>query len=215
MIQALIFDLDGTLLNTLQDLTNACNFALVELGLPLRKKEEVQLMIGNGKHKLIERILPKGYEALHDIALKYYDSYYPVNMLKETRPYEGMEELLRNAKEKGIKLGVVTNKSDNFAQKMMNHYFPGIFDVILGGDNGRPLKPDPQSLNELIEKIETDRENILYIGDSDVDIITGRNAGVKTCGVTWGYRSEEVILKEKPDHIAHNRKELGEIIYAE
>ena len=161
MYRALIFDLDGTLLNTLQDLTNACNFALVELGLPLKKTEEVKYMIGNGKNKMIERMLPKGYESLHEIALKYFDSYYPVNMLKETVAYEGIADLLRNAKKHGILLGVLSNKSDSFVQKMMAHYFPDIFDVVCGGDKGNPMKPDPTALNEIIEGLHVDRKDIL------------------------------------------------------
>ena len=215
MYKACIFDLDGTLLNTLQDLTNACNFALLEMGFPLKTKEEIRSMIGNGKTKLMERILPKGYQYLHDNARLYYDSYYTINCMKETTPYAGIRETLSFLKEHGVKLAVFSNKSDSIVQPMIEHYFPGIFDVVLGGDTGIPLKPDPEGLNRIISGLNISSNDILFIGDSDVDVKTGKNGHTHSCGVLWGYRSEENIRKENPDYIIHKPEELERIVYAE
>ena len=193
MYKACIFDLDGTLLNTLQDLTNACNFALLEMGFPLKTSEEIKGMIGNGKRKLMERILPKGYQYLHDNVQLYYDSYYGINCMKETKPYQGIKETLTSLKKHGVRLAVFSNKSDSIVQPMIEHYFPGVFDAVLGGDTGLPLKPDPEGLNRMIAELKTDSEDILFIGDSDVDVKTGKNGHTHTCGVLWGYRNEENI----------------------
>jgi len=213
MYQAVIFDLDGTVLYTLQDLCNAVNYALIKHEMKEESLDSVREKVGKGKYVLMDRVLHLPRESeLYQQIMKEYDDYYAEHCTVETKPYPGMEDLLIELKNKGIILGIITNKSDNHAHKIIEYYYSGLFDEIVGGDNGAKSKPDPTSLNQMIEKFHLDKRDVLYVGDSDVDVKTGRNANVDVCAVTWGFRSEESLKAEQPDYLIHTAKELEEIV---
>lgn len=212
MKKAVIFDLDGTLLNTIQDLAEACNYALCEIGLPLHDVDSYKQMLGNGKYKLMERMLPKGYEKLSELAIKYYETYYQKNCLKHTQPYDGICDLLDDLKKRHFKLGVLSNKSNDLTNKVISYFFPNTFDYIIGGDIGFPSKPDPTQLNNIVTNMKIDKEDVLYVGDSDTDVMTAKNAEIECCGVLWGYRNKENVSKHNPDHIVTDIKELKEVL---
>lgn len=213
MYQAVIFDLDGTLLNTLSDLANAGNYALVELGLPIYDHEKYKQMLGYGKKKLIEEILPKGMELCNTVANQLFDSYYMRHMLDETIIYQGINELLKTLRDKQIKLAVLTNKPYIFATEMIEHYFPQMFDYIQGVDNDDITKPNPLNLLKIIKEFDVMPINVLYVGDTDVDVLTGQNANVDTAGVLWGFRSKDELKAFSPTYLVDNTDELETIIF--
>lgn len=213
MYQAVIFDLDGTVLNTLEDLADAVNAALMTMNLPKESIDSVREKVGNGKFKLAERVLKnKGPQADMDTFMRYYDAYYEAHKTDKTVPYPHIQEELTKLKEKGIKLGIITNKSENYATEMISDYYLGLFDQVIGGDAGRKSKPDPSSLLEMIESFGLKKEDVLYVGDSSVDIETARNAGVDVCSVTWGFRSEEELRNNHPDYLIRHAEELERIV---
>ncbi len=211
--QAVIFDLDGTLLNTLQDLADAVNFVMDKKGWPKRTIGEVMNFIGNGIVKLIERSAPAN-AAKSDIdeALQLFTGYYGVHMGDNTVPYSGIVPMLKDIKSHGIKTAVVSNKHDSAAKELIDSNFGELVDYTQGKAVGIAAKPDPSSLLKAAEKIGTEIENVLYVGDSDVDVLTAHNARCKCVGVTWGYRSESLLKAAGADFLAHSAEELLEII---
>ncbi|MGM9649766.1 MAG: HAD family hydrolase [Butyricicoccaceae bacterium] len=194
-IQAVIFDLDGTLLNTLGDLRNAVNYALRRRGWPERTTEEVCAFVGNGIRNLMRLSMPEGMpDDVIDAGLAEFYEYYSAHMQEETVPYDGILELLRQLKADGKKIGILSNKVHTAAVPLCRHYFGDLPDVIFGERPGVPRKPDPTSCLELMEKLGVTREETVYVGDSGVDMNTARNAGLLACGVTWGFRSRQVLL---------------------
>lgn len=196
MKQAIIFDLDGTLLNTLGDLRQAANAALRLRGLPPRSLEEIQRFIGNGVRNLMRRCLPEGAsDAEIDAALADFKQYYGAHLYDSTVPYDGVPELLCALRKRGVKVGVLSNKLDAATQELIRHYFPGQADVVFGEHSGVPRKPDPTSCHMVMEQLGVQPEHVLYVGDSGVDMQTARNAGLTAIGVTWGFRSRDVLLE--------------------
>lgn len=196
MKQAIIFDLDGTLLNTLGDLREAANAALRLRGLPPRSLEEIQRFIGNGVRNLMRRCLPEGAsDAEIDAALADFKQYYGAHLYDSTVPYDGIPELLCALRKRGVKVGVLSNKLDTATQALIQHYFPGQADVVFGEHSGVPRKPDPTSCHMVMEQLGVQPEDVLYVGDSGVDMQTARNAGLTAIGVTWGFRSRDVLLE--------------------
>ncbi len=194
-VQAVIFDLDGTLLNTLGDLRNAVNYALRRRGWPERTTEEVCAFVGNGIRNLMRLSMPEGMsDDVIDAGLAEFYEYYSAHMQDETVPYDGIMELLRQLKADGKKIGILSNKVHTAAVPLCRHYFGDLPDVIFGERPGVPRKPDPTSCLELMEKLGVTREETVYVGDSGVDMNTARNAGLLACGVTWGFRSRQVLL---------------------
>lgn len=194
-IQAVIFDLDGTLLNTLGDLRNAVNYALRRRGWPERTTEEVCAFVGNGIRNLMRLSMPEGMsDDVIDAGLAEFYEYYSAHMQDETVPYDGIMELLRQLKADGKKIGILSNKVHTAAVPLCRHYFGDLPDVIFGERPCVPRKPDPTSCLELMEKLGVTREETVYVGDSGVDMNTARNAGLLACGVTWGFRSRQVLL---------------------
>lgn len=196
MYKAIIFDLDGTLLNTIDDLADAGNYALKLLEYPIHTTEEYQQMVGDGIPKLVERMLPidKRRQEIHSKALELFTTYYTAHSDDQTAPYEGILSLLTHLKESGYLLGVLTNKEHSIAQTVVNEMFPTIFTHIYGQVEGIPAKPDPIRLLEMLEELSVSTSDILYVGDSEVDMLTARNAKVASCGVLWGYRTKEQLL---------------------
>ena len=195
MKQAVIFDLDGTLLDTLGDLRGAVNAALEMRSLPPRTMEEVRAFVGNGVRNLMKRALPQGApDEEIDAALADFKAYYAEHLCDETRPYDGIPELFSQLRQRGVKTAVLSNKLDSASKQLIEHYFPGQVDVVFGERSGVPRKPDPSSCNEVVELFGVPKEQILYVGDSDVDMQTAKNAGLTAVGVTWGFRERSVLL---------------------
>lgn len=214
MIEAVIFDLDGTLLDTIEDLANACNYSLSTLGYDTYDVEKYKRFVGNGRLKLIERILPEGSKS-GDVFVKavdLFDEYYAAHMVDMTKPYEGIIELLDNLIEKDIKLAVVSNKPHKFTVEVVKKYFGDRFNIVYGQREGYPVKPDPKTVFEVINSLDVDLNNCFYVGDSDVDMITAKNSAVKSIGVAWGFRGLGELEEAGADYIANSVKELEKII---
>ncbi|MGB8455411.1 MAG: HAD family hydrolase [Anaerocolumna sp.] len=204
-----IFDLDGTLLDTLEDLTDSVNYALNKFGYPLRTLDEVRSFVGNGVKVLMNFSVPPG-TSVEDTAecLEIYRKYYTGNMQNKTRPYDGIYDLLKSLKEKGIKLAIVSNKYDSAVKALCRDYYHEFIQVAIGESQGVAKKPAPDSIYAAIEQLAANKEEVIYVGDSDVDVHTAHNAGLKCVGVTWGFRNREILQAEGADFIIDKPEEL-------
>lgn len=208
-----IFDLDGTLLNTIDDLADAVNYSLKHNGFPTRPTHEVKSFVGNGIQKLISRSLPDGStEADFEKCLADFKAYYNEHCLDKTEPYEGISDLLTFLKSKGSKIAVVTNKNNTAAQRLIAHNFGSLVDFTLGHTEGIAHKPDPAGVYKAMRELDSCAGECIYIGDSDVDCHTGHNAGMHVIGVTWGFRSLENLQSAGADYIANTAEELLQYI---
>ena len=202
MIEAVIFDLDGTLLYTLEDLKNSTNFALREFGYPERTLEEVRQFVGNGVRKLIERAVPDGTDTgITEEVLRVFKENYGQNMYNCTKPYNSIEKLLLELKQNGLKTAVVSNKFDLAVKELCKKYFGDLIDVAIGQRDDVPKKPAPDGVLTAIEELGVKRENCIYVGDSDVDIYTAKNAGIESVGCSWGFRSFACLFSASPSVI--------------
>ncbi len=209
--KAVIFDLDGTLLDTLGDLHVAVNHALRAFSFPERSLEEVRRFIGNGVVKLMERATPDGTgEKINKECLDVFREYYLAHMQDTTAPYEGVIELIEKLKEKGIKTAVVSNKLHQAVFELCQDYFSGLIDEAIGVSVEIERKPSPVNVFKALEKMGVTANECVYIGDSEVDVQTARNAGVECIGVTWGFRDRGEleaagcqIIKENCDDVFH------------
>ena len=212
MTKLAIFDLDGTLLDTAYEIGHATNHALKTLNFPIRELDEYYNLCGKGIYNLFRDALPANQGTEENVAkmAKLFLEYYEQHMNDYTKPYPGIPEMLEKLEQKGIKLAIASNKYQAGTEKIVKHFFGKLqFVKILGQRDGKPIKPDPLIVEEIIEAAGSiDKEEVIYIGDSDVDMKTGRNAGVKTIGVSWGFRGEEELKSYFPWHIAHNASEL-------
>ena len=211
MYQCVIFDLDGTLLNTLEDLAAAGNYALSRLGHPLHDPDQYRQFVGNGIPKLIEWMLPPG-SGDRDAAHRLFSDYYADHKADCTRPYDGIPALLERLRNKGVKTAVVTNKEHDFAEALIRGWFRDTVDVIYGSRPGVARKPDPVLVHAAMQELGVEPEHTLYVGDSSVDIQTARNAGVESCGVLWGFRSEQELKEAGAGRLARTAEELYKII---
>lgn len=186
-----IFDLDGTLLNTIDDLAAAANHALNVCGFAARSVEQCRQFVGNGVSKLLERALPEKARTPQNIAdmRAAFFAYYDAHLTDKTRPYEGIDKLLKCLQARSIKLAVCSNKYQRATERLISHFFPQIkFACVLGQCEHLALKPHPQMVDEILRITQEEKENCLYVGDSEVDMQTAQNAQVKCCAVTWGFR---------------------------
>ena len=207
-----IFDLDGTILDTLLDLANAVNFAMKSKGFPERTVEEVKSFIGNGIKVLIRRAVPeKTSEDDYAEALEIFTKYYLEHIADNTKPYDGIIDVINELKKKGCKTAVVSNKAHFAAQAVVKDFFGEIFDIVVGKMDEFPSKPEPDSLLYTIKSLGADKEKCIYIGDSDVDVLTAHNAGLECIGVTWGNRDEDILRASRAEYIAHTPKEILDI----
>lgn len=209
----IIFDLDGTLLNTLGDLAAAGNRALSSLGLPTHETEKYKKFVGNGIPKLIERICPPGSdEETRERVHRAFSEYYELHKSDLTRPYPGMTELLAELKGRGVTAVCNTNKDHKFSVELLTAFFGDTLVEIVGAGIGFPTKPDPAAALYLAEKYKKIGARPLYVGDSNVDMQTARSAGFDACGALWGFRGRAELEAENPAHLAENVEELRRII---
>ncbi|HIZ28602.1 MAG TPA: HAD family hydrolase [Candidatus Adamsella sp.] len=213
MINTIIFDLDGTLLNTLEGLKNSTNFALKKFNCPEITLEQTRSFVGNGVRKLIERAIPNG-EKNPDFekCLNTFKEHYSKTMYQKTVAYDGIEDMLTELKKRGIKTGVVSNKFDTAVKELCKNYFDGLIIVAIGESPDVRKKPAPDSVLKAMEILGAKPENTLYVGDSDVDIQTAKNTNLKSVGVTWGFRDRELLEEEGADFIINTPCELLELI---
>ena len=213
MYKAVIFDLDGTLLDTLDDLRNAVNFALREFSFPERSREEIRSFIGNGVVKLMERSTPDGTDAItQEKCLDTFRRYYLEHMADNTAPYKGIISLLERLRSEGISTAVVSNKLHSAVVGLCEDYFPSLIDIPLGVADETERKPSPLNVYRAMEEINSDKENTVYVGDSNVDVETAHRAELKCIGVTWGFRDREELLAHSCDFIADTADEVLKII---
>lgn len=211
MRKAVIFDLDGTLLNTLGDLADSVNFVLDFYGYPTRTIEEVNSFIGNGVGELIRRSLPDAEsQKNYDGALEKFKAYYGEHSNIKTHVYDGLLEMLQKLRAYGYKIGVVTNKVDFAAKALCKEYFGSLVDVAIGDRAFVPRKPAPDGVFEAMDILGCD--SAIYVGDSDVDVATAKNANLPCICVTWGFRKEEFLAECGGEFFAHDAHELYQII---
>jgi len=212
MYKAVIFDLDGTLLNTLTDLYNSVNHALRTFGFPERTIDEVRRFIGNGVKKLMERSTPEGTdEETNAKCLEVFREHYLQHMADNTAPYEGVNELTQKLREKCIRTAVVSNKLHSAVVGLCKDYFPGI-ECAIGVSVEEERKPNPVNVIKVLDVFGITADECIYVGDSEVDVETAHNAGLKCIGVTWGFRDEEELRENGADFIAHNAEEVFNLI---
>lgn len=214
MIKSIIFDLDGTLLNTIEDLANACNYALTTLGYKTHEVEKYKTFVGNGRYKLVERMLPEDRRDMENIekALKLFDTYYEKHMIDMTKPYDGIMEMLDSLINIGINIAVVSNKPHEFTTEVVKNYFGDRFKVVYGHKKNTKEKPDPWTVLEVIEEFNVNKDECLYIGDSEIDINTAKNAGVKSVGVEWGFRGKGELEAAGANYIVNKPEQILEIL---
>lgn len=213
--QAVLFDLDGTLLDTLDDLTDSVNVILGKYGFPLRDRKEIRRFLGNGSERLMQEALPKEIsETDFEKYLEEYKAYYKTHMEEKTGPYEGILQLLVELRKAGLKLGVVSNKFDTAVKGLCEKYFPGYIDAAAGEreEDGIRRKPAPDLVCMAAKWLEVNPKDCLYVGDSEVDILTAKNAGMNCVSVTWGFRDEKFLREAGAAHLVHTAEELKELI---
>lgn len=209
MIKTIIFDLDGTLLNTLEDLKEATNFALSKYNYPTRTLEEVRCFVGNGVRKLIERAVPENCQNVEECLAVFKQNYSEI-MYNHTAPYDGILKILSNLKSDGIKIGVVSNKFDSAVKELCKKYFADLIDIAIGQADDVPKKPAPDGVFKAMRELGADKSSTVYVGDSDVDVATAKNANLPCIGVTWGFRDREYL--KGANFIIDNPNDINVII---
>lgn len=215
MKQLVIFDLDGTLLNTITDLADATNAALIKCGFPTHSREIYPQLVGNGITKLIERALPEEHRTDTVITgmRSAFIEYYSEHLTDFTTPYPGIPQLLQELTDRGVALAVASNKYKEAVTTLISHYFPNIpWVAVEGQQEGIPTKPDPSIVFEILSLHPTPKADTLYVGDSNIDILTARRACVDSVGVTWGFRPRAELEAAYADHIITEPNELLTII---
>jgi phosphoglycolate phosphatase len=205
----IIFDLDGTLLNTLDDLMDSLNVALTNHGYEARTSEEVRRFVGNGVKKLVQLALPR-HSTEEDIeqCLTTFKAHYNMNMQNKTRPYDGIMELLLDLNRYNFKLAIVSNKFDDAVKELAKEYFGDLINVAIGESATVKRKPAPDSLFAAIKELGSDINRTIFVGDSETDVQTAKNAGIPCIGVTWGFRTREILRNEGVDYLIDTPKEL-------
>lgn len=207
-MDTIVFDLDGTLLNTLDDLMDSVNFALARYGYAPRSYDEVRRFVGNGVRKLVERALPEGHKDRADEALQVFSAHYDKNKNNKTAPYDGIVDMLHAVKAAGFKTAIVSNKYERAVIELSQTVFGGYIDVSVGERAGVAPKPAPDGVFTALEALHTDPRDAVYVGDSDVDVATARNAGLKMIGVTWGFRDRALLESLGADRIVERPADI-------
>ena len=218
MKKLVIFDLDGTLLNTIEDLGNAANYALSLNGYPTHSLASYPFFVGNGVRNLIRKALPDDMrtDSIIESLLKDFKEYYNEHNTDCTKPYDGIEELLRNLQDNGVKIAVASNKYQQATEKIIAHYFGDIdFVAVYGQREGVNVKPDPSVEFSILSDAKVPKSEVLYVGDSGVDMETARRACVDSVGVTWGFRSEKELNEYHADMIVNKASDIFDIVMKE
>ena len=214
MIRSVLFDLDGTLLNTIDDLADAGNWVCQAHGWPQHTAEEYKYFVGNGIPKLVERFSPEDQRSAEQLArtLEEFNARYSAHKEDRTAPYAGIAAMLQALRAQGIQMGVLSNKEDTLAQQVVEHYFPGVFQFVRGAVAGCPTKPDPAGLYALMDTMGADAASSIFVGDSSVDVYTGKNGGLPVCGVLWGFRGREELLEAGADRLITEPSQLVALV---
>lgn len=207
--ELIVFDMDGTILDTLEDLKNSMNHTLRLHNMPERTLDEIRSFVGNGIRRLIELAVVTGtsddmIEAIHKDFMEHYE----VHCADFTRPYDGINDLIKDLKKRGYKTAVVSNKADAAVQDLCIQYFPGLFDLAIGERPEIAKKPAPDMVNLALEQLQISRDKAVYIGDSDVDVATARNSKLNMIAVDWGFRSHEFLVKQGAKTIVSKPEEI-------
>ena len=204
-----VFDMDGTILNTLDDLMDSTNFALKNNGLKERSLEEIRFFVGNGIQKLIERAVPQGTsKEVFEKVFADFKSHYKIHCADKTSYYDGIPSVIKKKKKMGVKTAVVSNKADFAVQELVEVYFKGLFDVALGEKTGVSKKPSPDMVNAALSVLGVEKEAAFYIGDSDVDFETAKNSSLDFIGVSWGFRGRKFLENLGAKNIIDSPEEL-------
>lgn len=213
MYKTVVFDMDGTILDTLEDMKICVNKALVEEGFPERTLDEVRRFVGNGNHKLAERAVPEGTDDDKvEAVFQNFHRHYKKHCGDHTRPYSGVIELIRHLREAGIRTAVVSNKADYGVQALCADWFPDLFDGQTGEKEGVRRKPAPDGVWNVMAEVGARKDSTVYIGDSEVDIETARNAGLPCISVSWGFRDENFLKQHGASVIVHTMDELEALL---
>ncbi|MCR4594683.1 MAG: HAD-IA family hydrolase [Clostridiales bacterium] len=216
MINTVIFDLDGTLLNTLDDLTDSLNFALSEMNLPCHSIEEVRHFVGNGIRVMIERAVPdKNDTDTVDCCFDIFCSHYAEHMEDKTRPYDGITDLLGELKARGFKTAIVSNKAEFATRQLCSKLFGESIDIAVGSNEKRRNKPYPDNVIYALEKLGSQKCESVFVGDSEVDIQTAKNAGLFAVGVLWGFRDRDTVEANGADYIVDRVEDLRAYLVSE
>ena len=209
MKNAAVFDMDGTILNTLDDLMDSTNFALKNNGLKERSLEEIRFFVGNGIQKLIERAVPQGTaKEVFEKVFADFKSHYKIHCADKTSYYDGIPSVIQTLRKMGVKTAVVSNKADFAVQELVEVYFKGLFDVALGEKTGVSKKPSPDMVNAALSVLGVEKEAAFYIGDSDVDFETAKNSSLDFIGVSWGFRGRKFLENLGAKNIIDSPEEL-------
>ncbi len=217
MARTVIFDLDGTILNTIEDLAAAGNAVCRRNGWPEYALPEFTAMVGHGISTLVSRFTPDRFHSplLMASTLSQFMDYYSRHDMERTVPYSGIPELLSRLRDAGVQMAVCSNKADSLTRQIVEHYYPGVFHMVRGKLEGVPAKPDPAAVRPILEALEADPGDTLFVGDSSVDVEAGHNAGLRVCGVTWGFRSRQSLVEAGADILADTAAELEDAVFRE
>ena len=214
MIKAVIFDLDGTLVNSLEDLAISTNYALNLFGFPTHETDKYKYFIGDGMQKLIERVLPEDNRdsetktKVFDAFINYYSKHY----LDKTVAYDGIHNVIKTLKQDGIKIAVVSNKADKMAKIVVEKIFANIFDFVVGKRDGYPTKPDPKLTLEVIDILGVNPQECAFVGDSGMDMAAAKNSGCLAVGVLWGFRESQELQENGADYLLEKTLDIPELI---
>lgn len=201
-VKAVIFDLDGTLADTILDLAAACNYVLKNAGQALHTVDEYKKMVGGGRAKLLRDSAPEYAQEHLDEMIDEFNQWYNVHFCDETCVYDGMVEAVKNVRAMGIGMAVLSNKPHEMTVPIVEKLYPGMFDLIYGQMNGMPVKPSLEAVDLIADKLGVKRDELVIIGDSEVDVKTAKNANARSIAVSWGYRDRDVLEKCEPDVLA-------------
>ncbi|MCR4762046.1 MAG: HAD family hydrolase [Lachnospiraceae bacterium] len=212
-MKAVVFDMDGTILDTLEDIRSSVNHALREHGLPERSSAEVRSFLGSGMVYLIHKAVPEGTDPETEASvLSSHKAYYSLHCAEQTRPYPGIRELLASLRDAGILTAVVSNKSDENVQALVRDYFDGLFTIAVGARDGVPRKPSPELVEIALSELGVSKEDAVYIGDSDIDVATARNAGLSMITVLWGFRDKPQLIEAGADRFAESTEDVKRLL---
>lgn len=210
---AILFDLDGTLLDSLEDMKDSVNYVMKEFGFPERTLEEIRAFVGNGIRRLIERSVPEGTDARTcEAALDAYRNYYNGHCMIKTKPYDGVPELLAALKKEGFAMAIVSNKNAEAVEEMRAHYFGDVIPLAFGQSDAVPKKPDPSMVYAAAERLSVPKERCVYVGDSEVDIETAKNAGIDCITCLWGFREKEFLMERGAGILAEEAEDIRRIV---